>query len=101
MNTRKSLYRGLKDVWQILPPAWNDRIRRAPVVGRILELIARVTVKSASHQEIYDKRYNNFLEAATRASTGSEDVYRALRPGRGARGVPARTRARRSSILLA
>jgi SAM-dependent methyltransferase len=70
MKTSKSLYRELKDVWQILPPAWSHRIRHAPVLGQILELIARVTVKSASHQEIYDKRYNNFLEAATSASTG-------------------------------
>jgi SAM-dependent methyltransferase len=69
MKTSKSLYRGLKDVWQILPPPWNDRIRRAPVLGQILELVVQATVKSASHQEIYDKRYNAFLDVAASQST--------------------------------
>jgi SAM-dependent methyltransferase len=70
MNTRKSLYRGLKDVWQILPPSWNERMRRAPVLGQIVHLVAQVTIKSASHQEIYDKRYSAFLDAAASKSTG-------------------------------
>ena len=70
MKPSKSLYRGLKDVWQILPPSWNHRMRRAPVLGPIIELVARVTVKSATHQEIYDKRYNAFLDAAASKSTG-------------------------------
>ena len=69
MKTRKSLYRGIKDVWQLLPPAWNAGIRRAPVLGQIVRLVARVTVKTASHQEIYDKRYNDFLDAVARNST--------------------------------
>jgi 2-polyprenyl-3-methyl-5-hydroxy-6-metoxy-1,4-benzoquinol methylase len=68
MKTRKSLYRGIKDVWQFLPPAWNDRIRHAPVLGQIVRLVARATVKTASHQEIYDKRYNDFLEAMASSS---------------------------------
>jgi 2-polyprenyl-3-methyl-5-hydroxy-6-metoxy-1,4-benzoquinol methylase len=34
-------------------------------VGRV----ARATAKNASHQEIYDKRYNDFLEAVSRDST--------------------------------
>jgi SAM-dependent methyltransferase len=70
MKTSKSLYRGIKDVWQFLPPAWNDRMRRAPVLGQIVDLVAQVTIKSASHQEIYDKRYNAFLDAAASKSTG-------------------------------
>jgi len=45
-------------------------MRRAPVLGQIVQLVAQVTVKSASHQEIYDKRYNDFLEAAASKSTG-------------------------------
>src|ERR1700730_17825780 len=70
MNTSKSLYRGLKDVWQILPPSWNERMRRAPVLGQIVQLVTWVTIKSATHQEIYDKRYNAFLDAAASESTG-------------------------------
>jgi len=69
VKTRKSLYRIIKDVWQFLPTAWNDRIRHAPILGPIIELLARMTVKNASHQEIYDKRYNDFLDAAARKST--------------------------------
>ena len=45
-------------------------MRRAPVLGQIVQLVTQVTVKSASHQEIYDKRYNDFLEAAASKSTG-------------------------------
>jgi SAM-dependent methyltransferase len=63
MNTSKSLYRELKDVWQFLPPAWNDRIRHTPILGQIVRNVARVTMKKASHQEIYDERYNAFLDA--------------------------------------
>ncbi|SRR5260221_2334479 len=63
MKSSKSLYRGIKDVWQFLPPAWNDRIRHAPILDQIIGLVQRVTVKTASHQEIYDKRYNDFLDA--------------------------------------
>jgi SAM-dependent methyltransferase len=70
MKPSKSLYRGLKDAWQILPAAWNERIKHAPIMGQIVELVARATVKSASHQEIYDQRYNAFLDAAARKSTG-------------------------------
>lgn len=40
-----------------------------PLLGRIVSLIARRTIKTASHQEIYDKRYNDFLEAAAKEST--------------------------------
>jgi len=69
VKTRKSLYRGIKDVWQLLPPAWNARIRHAPIFGQIIRLVARVTVKNASHQEIYDKRYNDFLDAVASKST--------------------------------
>lgn len=54
----------MKDIWQLLSPVWNARIRRAPIVGQIISLVARVTAKTASHQEIYDKRYNDFLDAA-------------------------------------
>jgi cyclopropane fatty-acyl-phospholipid synthase-like methyltransferase len=68
MKTTKSLYRGIKDVWQFLPPAWNDRIRHAPLLGEIIRQVARVTVKTASHQEIYDKRYNDFLDAVASES---------------------------------
>jgi SAM-dependent methyltransferase len=69
VKTRKSLYRIIKDVWQFLPPAWNDRIRHAPILGPIIELVAGVTVKNASHQEIYDRRYNDFIDAAARKSS--------------------------------
>jgi cyclopropane fatty-acyl-phospholipid synthase-like methyltransferase len=68
MKATKSLYRRIKDVWQVLPPAWNARIRHAPVVGGIVRQVARVTVKTASHQEIYDKRYNDFLDAVASES---------------------------------
>jgi SAM-dependent methyltransferase len=83
MKNSKSLYRGLKDVWQLLPLAWNDRIRRTPVLGQLLQLVARKTVKSASHQEIYDKRYNDFLEAAASTSTGpmAATIERIFKPG--------------------
>jgi cyclopropane fatty-acyl-phospholipid synthase-like methyltransferase len=64
VKTRKSFYREIKDVWQLLPPEWNARIRRAPILGQIVQLVARITAKNASHQEIYDKRYNDFLDAA-------------------------------------
>jgi SAM-dependent methyltransferase len=68
MKTSKSLYRRIKDVWQLLPPAWNDRIRRAPILDQVIPLVARVTAKNASHQEIYDKRYNDFLDAVASES---------------------------------
>ena len=58
----------MKDVWQFLPLAWNDRIRRTPMLGQIISLVARVTAKTASHQEIYDKRYNDFLDAVASES---------------------------------
>ena len=69
MKTSKSLYRRLKDVWQFLPPTWNNRIRRAPILDQVIPLVARVTAKTASHQEIYDKRYNDFLDAVASEST--------------------------------
>ncbi|SRR5258708_2400878 len=69
MKSSKSLYRGIKDVWQFLPPEWNDRIRHTPVLGKIIGLVQRVTVKTASHQEIYDKRYNDFLDSVASKST--------------------------------
>jgi len=68
VNTRKSLYRRIKDVWQLLPPEWNAGIRRAPILGQIIQTVVRATVKNASHQEIYDKRYTAFLDAAARDS---------------------------------
>jgi SAM-dependent methyltransferase len=63
VKSGKSFYRRIKDVWQLLPPAWSQRIRHTPILGQIIGLVARVTVKSASHQEIYDKRYSEFLDA--------------------------------------
>jgi hypothetical protein len=69
VKTRKSLYRIIKDVWQFLPTSWNDRIRHAPILGPIIELVVRVTVKNASHQEIYDGRYNDFIDGAARKSS--------------------------------
>jgi SAM-dependent methyltransferase len=80
---KKSLYRGLKDLWQLLPPAWDDKIRRLPVIGQLLQLIARETVKSASHQEIYDQRYNNFLEVAASKSTEpmAATIVQLFKPG--------------------
>jgi SAM-dependent methyltransferase len=62
VKTRKSLYRRLKDVWQLLPPTWNARIRQAPVSAKIIDVIARATAKAASHQEVYDKRYTDYLD---------------------------------------
>jgi SAM-dependent methyltransferase len=55
-------------VWQLLPPEWNAGMRRAPVLGQIIRAVVRATVKNATHQEIYDKRYNDFLDAAARDS---------------------------------
>jgi SAM-dependent methyltransferase len=55
-------------VWQLLPPEWNAGMRRAPVLGQIIRVVVRATVKNATHQEIYDKRYNDFLDAAGRDS---------------------------------
>jgi SAM-dependent methyltransferase len=69
MKTGKSLYRRIKDVWQFLPPAWNNRIIRAPILNQVIPLVARVTAKTASHQEIYDKRYNDFLDTVASGST--------------------------------
>jgi cyclopropane fatty-acyl-phospholipid synthase-like methyltransferase len=69
MKARKSLYRRIKDFWQFLPPGWNDRMRHAPILGQIIRLVARVTVKNASHQEVYDKRYNDFLDTVASEST--------------------------------
>jgi hypothetical protein len=63
MKTTKSVYRRIKNVWQILPPAWNDRIKQVPVLGQVLRLATRVTIKNASHEEIYDKRYYDFVDA--------------------------------------
>ena len=63
MKTSKSLYRRIKDVWQFLPPAWNARIRRAPILDQVIPLVVRATAKNATHQEIYDQRYNDFLDA--------------------------------------
>jgi SAM-dependent methyltransferase len=82
MKPTKSLYRGLKDAWQMLPTAWNERIKHAPIMGQIVELVARVTVKSASHQEIYDQRYNAFLDAAAKKSVGpmAETIKRLFKP---------------------
>jgi GT2 family glycosyltransferase/SAM-dependent methyltransferase len=71
VRTRKSLYRTIKDVWQLLPPEWNGRIKRAPIIGQIVRLVARVTVRNASHQEIYDQRYNDFLDAVARSSAAA------------------------------
>jgi SAM-dependent methyltransferase len=69
MKTRKSLYRRIKDGWQLLPPAWNARIRQVSLLDQIIRLVDRVTVKNASHQEIYDKRYNAFIDAEASKST--------------------------------
>jgi SAM-dependent methyltransferase len=59
----------MKDVWQLLPPVWNARIRHAPILGQIISRVARATAKTASHQEIYDKRYNDFLDTVASQST--------------------------------
>jgi SAM-dependent methyltransferase len=66
----KSLYRRLKDIWQILPPSWNERIKQGLLTRRILQMIAGATVKSASHQEIYDQRYYARIDAAATTSKG-------------------------------
>ena len=63
MKTTKSVYRKIKDLWQILPPAWNDRIKHVPVLGQVLRLVALATIKNASPEEIYDKRYYDFVDA--------------------------------------
>ena len=34
------------------------------ILDKIIHLVARLTVKNASHQEIYDQRYSDFLDAA-------------------------------------
>lgn len=44
-------------------------MRHAPILGQIIRLVARVTVKNASHQEVYDKRYNDFLDTVASEST--------------------------------
>ena len=72
MKARKSLYRRIRDVWQFLPPAWDRRIRHAPILGQIVRLVARVIFKifkNGSHQEIYDKQYNEYLDAVASKST--------------------------------
>ena len=68
MKTTKSLYRGIKDIWQLLPPAWNTKIRQVAVLDKLISLVARLTVKNASHQEIYDQRYSDFLDAVASKS---------------------------------
>jgi SAM-dependent methyltransferase len=63
MKTTKSAYRRIRDLWQILPPAWSDKIKHVPVLGQVLRLVALATMKNASHEEIYDKRYYDFVDA--------------------------------------
>src|SRR6516162_8355990 len=63
MKTTKSAYRRIRDLWQILPPAWSNRIKHVPVLGQVLRLVALATIKNASHEEIYDKRYYDFVDA--------------------------------------
>ena len=82
MKARKSLYRRMKDIWQLLPPAWNARIRHTPIVGQIISRVARVTAKTANHQEIYDKRYSDFLDptAAKSSSAMAATIGRIFKP---------------------
>jgi cyclopropane fatty-acyl-phospholipid synthase-like methyltransferase len=68
MKIRKSLYRGIKDMWQLLPPSWNASIRQVAVLDKAISLVVRLTITNASHQEIYDRRYSDFLDAAASKS---------------------------------
>ncbi len=78
----KSLYRNLKDIWQKLPQNWIVRIRRMPFIGKLVRKVADATVKNASHQEIYDDRYYDFIDrtASQSAAAMAESIVDCFSP---------------------
>jgi SAM-dependent methyltransferase len=82
MKRSKSLYRYLKDIWQLLPPVWNDWLRNKPGIGAVIRKVANTTVPRAQHQEIYDSRYYKYVDrtAAQSAPVMADTIISHFKP---------------------
>jgi SAM-dependent methyltransferase len=63
-----SIYRIFKNVWQWVPERYADGLRDKPPVRLMLNMVNRMTIRFASHQEVYDERYYNFVDRTALAN---------------------------------
>lgn len=57
-----SIYRIVKSIWQLLPEGCADRLREFQPVRILIGKVSQATISGASHQEVYDERYYNFVD---------------------------------------
>ncbi len=78
----RSIYRRLKDVWQLFPVGIRNRLRSSPLTKWLVKGVSKLTIKSASHQEIYDDAYYSYVDdtAGSSASVMVTTLIEAFRP---------------------
>lgn len=64
----KSPYRLVKDLWQLLPVSATNRLRRVPVIGGFVNRVSASLMRNARHDEIYDARYYDYVDAEAAAA---------------------------------
>lgn len=65
---QKSLYRLLKDIWQLIPASYAQYARRSRLFSLVLSRVSDWTISTAKHQEIYDSRYYDYVNQTAEAS---------------------------------
>jgi cyclopropane fatty-acyl-phospholipid synthase-like methyltransferase len=66
-----SIYRLVKSTWQLVPERTANSLRRLAPVRFVINYVSRITIGSATHQEIYDERYYNFVDEGALRNSNS------------------------------
>ena len=62
------LHNTLRKSWRLLPEPFREQIRGFPPLVAVRNSLARRRWKGASHDEIYDKEYFQFVDRTTKQS---------------------------------
>lgn len=78
----KSVYRVAKDFWQLLPAKLTQKLRHVPLVGPAVNRVSATLIGRASHDEIYDARYYDYVDrlAAEAAPTMAASLLEMFAP---------------------
>ncbi|MBW8864345.1 MAG: class I SAM-dependent methyltransferase [Verrucomicrobia bacterium] len=63
-----SIYRIIKSAWQLIPENCTDYLRDKRPIRFAISAVNRLTIRTASHQEVYDERYYNFVDKTALAN---------------------------------
>ena len=80
----KSIYRKLKDAWQKVPEPTRNMIRSNMLTNWLVRGVSALTIKTASHQEIYDEEYYKYVDetAVLAAPEMASSIYNYFKPNR-------------------